>query len=130
MRSRVLLSFITLGAALSACSTDPVAPKAGPSVTPAIAVRGADGVQHVTIDGTDALTFSPNVINAHVGTIAITMKITGTTPHTLTFDDLRLGTGYVAGHASKTLTVHVTKTGTYSFDCDYHPYMTGTLVVT
>jgi plastocyanin len=114
---------------MSGCATDPPAPNSS-STPPATAQPGTDGVQHVTIDGTDALTFTPNVIDAHVGTIAITMKVTGTTPHTLTFDDLRLGTGYVAGHASKTLIVHVTKSGTYSFDCDYHPYMTGTLVVT
>lgn len=130
MRVCAVLSCIAVSAAMSACATDPVTPTATSSTPPATAQPGADGVQHVTVDGTDALTFAPNVIDAHVGTIAITMKVTGTTPHTLTFDDLHLGTGYVAGHASKTLIVHVTKAGTYSFDCDYHPYMTGTLVVT
>ena len=101
-----------------------------PTATPAVAVRGPDGVQHVTVDGTDALQFVPNVIDAKVGTIEITMKVTGQTPHTLTFDSLHQDTGYVAGNSSGTLKIKITKAGVYHFDCDYHPYMTGKLVVT
>jgi plastocyanin len=129
--SRALVAAIAVLTVLVAgCASSAARPQTLDTPAPPIAATvGPGGVQAATIDGTNGLIFSPNVVRARVGTIKVTLRVTGSTPHTLTFAGLHLDTGYVAGGTSATLTIKVTKPGAYPFTCDYHPFMTGTLQV-
>lgn len=101
-----------------------------PKVTGAVTASGPASAQQATIAMTDALTFVPNVVHATVGRLTLTVENEGLVPHNLVFADGALGgTDMVAGHVTVTLTVPLTKPGTYRFTCTVHPRMDGTLVV-
>jgi plastocyanin len=75
--------------------------------------------------------FEPKSLTVPAGAVSITVKNTGTAPHTYTSKDLGFD---VAIQAGKTAEVKVTdaKPGTYKIVCIYHESagMTGELVVT
>ncbi len=86
--------------------------------------------QSVQVDGTNALTFAPSLVQAKVGALALTFANTGQVPHNLVFDDSALGrTATVDGGSKQVLTLTLSKAGTYAFQCTFHPGMTGKLVV-
>ncbi|HUR12923.1 MAG TPA: cupredoxin domain-containing protein [Mycobacteriales bacterium] len=100
-------------------------------VTGTVTASGAPASQTVRLDMTDSLTFLPNVVNAKVGSLAVTVENAGAVPHNLVFDDTALGkTGTVKGHATATLTVPLAKAGTFVFTCTFHSGMDGQVVVT
>lgn len=95
-----------------------------------VTTEGAAGAQTVTVEMTDRLTFSPNVVDARVGTVTLTTTNKGTTPHNLTFGDTSLGkTGTISGGESKNLRLVLGRAGIYRFTCTFHQGMTGKVVV-
>lgn len=99
-------------------------------VTGTVTASGAPGAQTASLDMTDALTFVPNVVQAKVGTLTLTSENAGVVPHNLVFDDTALGgTETIKAHATATLTLKLTKPGTFRFTCTFHPGMDGQLVV-
>lgn len=95
------------------------------------ASAGADGVQRVDVAATMSDRFLPSTIVVHPGKVALVVRNTGTTPHTLEIPALGVNTGNISGHATRTVTFDVTKPGSYPFDCAYHASlgMTGVLKV-
>ena len=99
------------------------------------AAVGADGVQRITVTADDTLRFDPAQILARPGTLVITFKVLGNAPHTFGVegvlpDGTSADTGNINGHNETTLTVKLASDGKYTYECDYHPSMLGTLVVT
>jgi plastocyanin len=58
----------------------------------------------------------------------VTFENTGSAPHTLTADDDAFDSGRVEGGSSGSITAPATA-GAYTFHCEVHPAMTGTLTV-
>ena len=99
-------------------------------VTGTTTASGAPGAQTASLDMTDALSFVPNVVDAKVGTLALSVENTGTIPHNLVFKDSSLGhTDTINGHSTGTLTLTLAKAGTYRFVCTFHSGMDGQVVV-
>jgi plastocyanin len=99
-------------------------------VTGTVTASGAPDAQTVSLDMTDRLAFVPNVVNARVGRLTMTVENSGQLPHNLIFDDGSIGkTGTVNGHATATLSARFTKAGTYTFACTFHSGMKGKVVV-
>lgn len=97
-----------------------------------VATRGADGVQRVTVEGRDTLTFVPSTIEAAPGPVALTLKNAGNVPHDLVLSGLgSTSIGNVNGGEAKTVTFTATQAGTYPFVCSYHEGsgMRGRLVI-
>lgn len=97
-----------------------------------VATRGADGVQRVTVEGRDTLTFVPSTIEAAPGQTALTLKNAGNVPHDLVLSGLGTASiGNVNGGEAKTVTFTATQAGTYPFVCSYHEGsgMRGRLVI-
>jgi plastocyanin len=114
---------------LAGCAATPgPAAAVSPPAAEVAATTGADGVQRVTVTVSDALQYSPSTITARTGTLLVTF-VADASPHTLGFETLGVETGNVNPRASTTITVHLDHAGTFEFDCDYHPSMTGALIV-
>lgn len=84
----------------------------------------------ITFDSTGTFTFSPTSLTIKVGT-TVTWKNTTQTPHTVTSDD---GTTFNSGISTPispgmTFSFTFTKAGTFTYHCDFHPYMKATIVV-
>ena len=116
---------------LAGCGGSDKPGTSGLKVTGTVTASGAPSAQTVRLGMTDSLTFSPNVVKAAVGSLALTVENAGQIPHNLVFSDASLGkTGTVKGHATATLTVPLTKAGTFRFTCTFHSGMDGKIVVT
>lgn len=121
------LTLALAAAVLSACSSGSSAPKDSGPVTAA----GAADAQTATVGMTDKLVFSPTTVAAKVGTLTLSAKNEGNTPHNLTFDDAALGkTGTISGKQTKDVRVSFDKAGTFTFTCTFHEGMSGKVVVT
>ncbi len=95
-----------------------------------VATIGEAGAQSASLDMTDARTFVPNVVEARVGSVILTLENAGRIPHNLVFADSKLGkTDTVDGGATQTLTVSLAAAGTFRFTCTFHPGMDGQIVV-
>lgn len=111
-------------AVVAGCTNSPA--RTSSSVT----ATGPAGAQVATVGMTDQRVFTPDVVKAVVGTLTLTAKNQGSTPHNLLFDTPGLGgTGTVAGQQSGTVTLVLRHAGTYTFTCTFHPGMAGRLVV-
>lgn len=93
---------------------------------------GAGGVQAVTIRGGNNMRFDPSTFRVHTGKVKITLDVTGTTPHELSFTKsitAAIPLTLHGHHASFEFTV--TKPGRYPFVCQLHERegMTGTMIV-
>lgn len=100
------------------------------STAPVRAEKGADGVQRVTVTIGDDLRLHPDTIVAVPGTIAITFRNTGVSPHDMSVDTpTAAGGGNINSGAQVTVTVTATQPGSYPMPCAYHETsgMTGTL---
>lgn len=95
------------------------------------ATAGADGVQRVDLQATDADRFVPNSVVVHPGKVTLVLHNTGVVPHTLEIPSLGVDTGNVGKHGVKSVTFTVEKPGSYPFVCAYHVtlHMDGTLKV-
>ena len=115
---------------LAGCGSSGKAGTSGLAVTGTVTASGAPASQTVRLGMSDALKFTPNVVHAAVGSLALTVENTGSIPHNLVFDDASLGkTDTVKGHATATLTVPLAKAGTFRFTCTFHSGMDGEVVV-
>lgn len=115
---------------LTGCSSSGKSGTSGLTVTGTVTASGAPGAQTVRLEMTDGLQFTPNVVQAKVGSLALTVENSGSIPHNLVFDDASLGkTDTVKGHATATLTVPLAKAGTFRFTCTFHSGMDGKIVV-
>lgn len=122
---RATLTVVLLTAACSSGSS--AASKDSGSVTAA----GAAGAQTATVGMTDSLAFAPATVKAKVGTLTLSAKNEGNTPHNLTFDDPALGkTGTISGKETKDVVVTFDKAGTFAFTCTFHEGMNGKVIVT
>ena len=102
----------------------------GLKVTGTVTAAGAPSAQTASLQMTDRLTFTPNVVQAKVGALALSVENAGAIPHNLVFSDSSLGkTDTVKGHATATLSVALRKPGTFRFTCTFHSGMDGQLVV-
>jgi plastocyanin len=91
-----------------------------------VTATGPANAQTATIDTKDNLSFDPNLVDAKVGTLTLTIRNLGQVPHNLVFSLPGLGqTSTVQGRSTATLTVTFTKAGTYAFVCTFHSNMTG-----
>ena len=69
--------------------------------------------------------FSPAILTAKVGTL--TVMNNDTTDHTMTDSGGAFDTGHIAPGTTRSITV--TKAGTYSYHCNIHSSMKGTIQV-
>ncbi|NUR72312.1 MAG: hypothetical protein HOU81_15975 [Hamadaea sp.] len=102
------------------------------SSVPVTASRGADGVQRIEITIGDDLRLRPDTVRATTGTIEITFRNSGVTPHDISVDTVpAVDGGNVNGGDTRTVTVTVTQPGTYPMPCAYHVTsgMQGTLEI-
>jgi plastocyanin len=71
--------------------------------------------------------FSPKTITIRVGSSVKWVDNTDS-PHTSHADSGTWNSGNIA--VGGTFSFTFTRAGTYTYHCDYHPYMTGTIIVT
>jgi deferrochelatase/peroxidase EfeB/plastocyanin len=128
-----------LGQALldpNSASSSPTTPTAATaaSLPPSIGDGGtaratpdSDGVQRITVTADDTLRYHPSIIEMSPGVLEVTVKNTGTVPHTLTEDGTPLpgepataGIPQLAPGAQTTMTLKLTQPGDYPFQCGYH----------
>ena len=93
-----------------------------PSSSAAAPTKGGSG----TAISIKNFQYSPNPIMVKAGA-KVTVTNDDGTVHTLTADDGSFDTGDLDGGASGTITI--TKAGKYTYFCDIHNYMTGTIEV-
>lgn len=95
-----------------------------------VTATGPVSAQVAEVGMTDELIFKPNIVNAKVGTLTLTVKNLGGVGHNLEFDDAALGkTSTISGRASTPLKVVFGNAGTFTFTCTFHPGMDGKVVV-
>lgn len=95
-----------------------------------VTATGPASAQVATLDMTDALLFQPNVVVAKIGTLRLTATNTGRVPHNLVFNESRLGaTDTISGGSSQTLTLPLSRVGSYTFTCTFHSGMSGRVAV-
>lgn len=125
------LAALTALLLLAGCGSSGKGGSSGLTVTGTVTASGAPGAQTARLQMTDGLQFTPNVVLARVGSLALTVENSGSIPHNLVFDDASLGkTDTVKGHGTATLTLPLTKAGTFRFTCTFHSGMDGKIVVT
>jgi plastocyanin len=110
---------------LAACggTSTPPAPAA-----PALGVAGGNlGAATVKISATGQMTFEPAMQTAHVGDI-IQWTNTGSIEHTVSFDT-QPSLSDPSLQPGGTWEVKFTTAGTYTYHCNIHPNMLGTIVV-
>lgn len=102
-----------------------VLPACGSSAKPKSAAAAAAPGSGIVIK---SFSFSPNPLKVAPGATVQVRDADGTA-HTVQADDkTSFDTGRIEGGATKSLTAP-TKPGTYSYHCNIHDYMKGTLVV-
>jgi plastocyanin len=85
--------------------------------------------------GTAAASGAVKIVSFKYMPASITVKMGGslkftnadTADHTATADASGFDTGNV--RRGKSVTIHLTKAGTFAYHCDFHPFMKGTVVV-
>ncbi|MBV9098202.1 MAG: cupredoxin domain-containing protein [Frankiaceae bacterium] len=119
-----LALLVAVPLATSGCGNSARPEAAAPhAAASASATVGADGVQEIVIDTTDAFRFAPATVDAHVGKLRIVLMDAGSYPHNIAFPALHATSATVSGTPSeqkKMLTVTFDKPGTYEFVCTYH----------
>jgi len=95
------------------------------SPAPAAAVVGGKG-KRVTVD-ISMFAYKPSTITVAPGTVVAFTNM-DTTEHTATANNgPTFDTGAIQHLQTKTVTI--TKPGTYGYHCNFHPFMTGTIIV-
>ena len=104
----------------------------GGSTTPTATTAPTGATQTVTIstNSSGQFAFSPKSLTIPVGTTVI-WKNTTQAPHTVTSND---GKSFNTGDSTpvapgSTFSFKFTKAGTFAYHCNFHPYMTATLIV-
>jgi len=109
----------------AACGSASSSAKTTSATTAAPAAPSSAAPGTITIKN---FAFTPATVQAKAGQ-AVTVQNSDGTTHTFTADDK--STGVDSGHidGGKAATVTFTKSGTYTYRCDIHNYMTGTITV-
>jgi plastocyanin len=109
----------------AACGSSSSSAKTTSATTAAPAAPSSAAPGTITIKN---FAFTPATIQAKAGQ-AVTVQNSDGTTHTFTADDK--STGVDSGHidGGKSATVTFAKPGTYTYHCDIHNYMTGTITV-
>ena len=101
-----------------------------PSSSGAVTAAGPANAQTATVVANNLLKFAPATVHAKVGTLMLTMTISGGVPHNLVFDDGTVGTPIpTTPSGSATQTYTFAKPGTYGFQCTIHSGMVGQVIV-
>ena len=130
----VAVALLTFGLGLASCggssssrlssgTTATTAGSAGGTATTATAGTTARGAGAIAIHN---FAFAPMTLKAKVGD-SITVSNQDNTDHSLTANDGSFDTGVFATGSK---TIKLTKAGTFSFHCQIHSFMTGTITVT
>jgi len=98
--------------------------------TPTTQTTGATQTVTITTDSSGTFTFSPKSLTIKVGTTVIWKNMTQA-PHTVTSDD---GKSFNSGdstpiNAGATFSFKFATAGTFAYHCDFHPFMTATIIV-
>jgi plastocyanin len=83
-------------------------------------------VVKITTNSQGTFAFSPQTLKVAVGTTVV-WKNTTTAPHTVTSDNGTFGSGTIA--PGGTFKFKFTKSGTFTYHCNIHPFMTATIIV-
>ena len=113
--------------ALAGCGGDSAAAVSSSAASPVQAAT-ALGKAAAVIKATDDLKFAPSTTSVKTGQI-VEFDNTGAMAHEITFDtapDANLASFPAGGRWQ----VEFSAAGTYTFQCTFHPGMTGTLTVT
>lgn len=122
--AKLAVALVALAAVLTGCGgggTDSTSAASSTSSSGGSAAQSSDAV---TIKNYE---YSPETISVPVGTV---LKITNkdTTPHTVTSKEAGV---FESGpiDTNKTGTIKLTKAGTFTYYCAFHPFMHGTIKV-
>jgi plastocyanin len=104
------------------------------SGSPSASQPAASAAQHVTIQGTSTLRFTPMTVHVRTGTVRITLADMGAYPHNIVIPGLHVTSKTVTGDpgaGNVTFTVKFPHAGKYAFHCQYHQSagMVGVFVV-
>lgn len=88
--------------------------------TTATASPAAGGGQQVTVQAADTMRFTPSAIVARPGRLTIVVRNVGKDPHNFEIPTLGADAGNIPAGMSATVTVTLSKPGSYPFDCAYH----------
>ena len=130
MRFRSFSVVATLSVAIAACSSS--ASPASVSTPPASAAASVSAPSASAAGGVAAavsikgFAFNPATIQAKVGE-NITWTNEDTVGHTVTVDDKSVDSGTIDG--GKTYSHAFTQAGTFTYHCEIHPTMKGTVTV-
>jgi plastocyanin len=107
------------------------APRADQASASATAQPAADGVQQIVLDAIDGEHFRPDVVFAHPGKLRVTITNQSVVPHNFEVPTLNVKSETIFAGRSTTVTLDLSSTGLYSFDCGFHAHdgMTGQLIV-
>jgi plastocyanin len=128
----MLMAGVALAAiAAAGCGTSAGRSSSGSASMPA---SGTATGQHVIIEGTNALKFSPMTVHVRTGPVSIRLRDMGAYPHNIVIPGLKVTSATVTGDpggATTTFTVRFPHAGRYAFHCQYHQSagMTGVFVV-
>lgn len=139
-RARGWLCLLVFGALvlLAACGNSTTAgstPTAtatsvGSTPTATTATSGTSKTVTITTDSSGNFAFSPSTLTISVGTTVVWMNSTQA-PHTVTSDDGKSfdsGTNHPVSPGTS-FSFQFTKTGTFPYHCQFHPYMKATIIV-
>ncbi len=88
--------------------------------------RGITKVVKITANSQSTFAFSPQTLKIKVGTTVV-WKNTTSAPHTVTSDNGTFGSGTIA--PGGTFKFKFTQSGTFTYHCNIHPFMTATIIV-
>ncbi len=129
LRSGAVVTMVAAGLLLAACGSGGGTPSASSSTSTTTAGGSGDGGgggggSSITISN---FMFTPMSVTVAPGaTVSVTNKDSAT--HTLTATGGQFNTGNITQNQTKTFTAP-TKPGTYSYICNIHQYMEGTIKV-
>lgn len=88
--------------------------------------RGTTRVVKIVTNSQGTFAFSPQTLKIAVGTTVV-WKNTTSAPHTVTSDNGTFGSSTIA--PGDTFKFKFTKSGTFTYHCNIHPFMTATIIV-
>ena len=119
MNSLRLLTVIALLFGISGCNYKQSGSSAASASSTSVSIVYGAATQH-------SMAYNPNPYNVQVGTV-VTWTNNDSINHTATSDTGVFDSGTLAAGQSYSYTF--TATGTYTFHCNVHPSMTGTIIV-
>jgi plastocyanin len=133
-RAGLALGAAAVAIAVAGCAGSSSSAASGPAAASGSAAAGPAAGQHVTIEGTNRLRFSPMTVHVRTGAVKVTLKDMGAYPHNLVIPALHVTSTTVTGDpggGTTSFTVTFARPGRYAFHCQYHQSsgMVGVFVV-